>query len=48
MRGKSAQWLGPVRIDPESPAYLKRLTDLAALGLFLGSLYVVDIVIRRA
>lgn len=47
LKGRSAQWLGPVRIDLNSPPYLKRLVDVVAMCSFLGSLYVAGVLMTR-
>ena len=48
VRGKSAQMLGPTRIDPESPFYLRVLADASALFIFVGSLFVAGALLARS
>ena len=48
LRGKSGQMLGPVRIDPNSPRYLRVLVDASAVLCFVGSLYLAGVLIVRS
>lgn len=48
LRGKSAQMLGPFRVDPDSPRYLRVLGDALAVFYFVGSLYLAGVLIVRS
>ena len=48
IQGKSAQMLGPVRIDSNSPRYLRLLVDASAVLYFVGSLYLAGLLIFRS
>ena len=47
-RGKSAQMLGPVRIEKDTPRYLRLLADCLALLLLGCSVYLMLVLLSRA
>ncbi len=47
VQGRSAQMIGPVTVEPDSPRYLRVLVDTSAVASLLASIWVAVVLLIR-